>query len=331
MSCSNAQNTKHTIHGDVNKTIKGEAKVLDQQDKVVAQSDIIDGKFNLEWDVPGEAIYILSIDGQKYCAPIRSIGGRRCYAQKVFVGSDIVTVTSSKKDSSIFEFKGNITQDVYEAFETRLDEYRKKRQVFSEVINEFMSKNGDSFCNMYIAHEYKKYFDAKQIKKMLSFVDESYRNHVYYAETSEYMLRKESIEPGNYAKQINGETLEGNPFSLAEHKGKYVLLDFWASWCRPCIMSMPELKELNEKYHDKGLDIVGVSLDKKKDNWTRCISDLELDWYHVCDFQAWDGQACKDYVIGGVPSTFILDKEGKIIVSGLRGEDLTKKIESLFE
>ena len=123
---------------------------------------------------------------------------------------------------------------------------------------------------------------------------------------------------------------EGKPIQLASLKGKIVLVDFWASWCGPCRQENPNVVKLYQQFHSKGFEILGVSLDKTKEDWLKAIKDDNLAWIHVSDLQFWQNAAARLYGVNAIPQSFLLDKDGKIIGKGLRGEQLVKKLTELF-
>lgn len=112
--------------------------------------------------------------------------------------------------------------------------------------------------------------------------------------------------------------------------GKYVLVDFWASWCGPCRQEMPAVKALYEKYHAKGFDIVGVSFDNKRDAWLKSINSLGLPWHHISDLKGWQCAAGSIYGINSIPATLLIGPDGKIVAAGLRAEALGKKLAEIF-
>jgi len=135
---------------------------------------------------------------------------------------------------------------------------------------------------------------------------------------------------GITAPEIELPNPEGDTIALSSLRGKYVLLDFWASWCRPCRIENPNLVESYQKYHDKGFEIYQVSLDKKKESWVEAIEKDNLTWMHVSDLKYWNSEAAELYKVQSIPASFLLDKSGKIIAKNLRGDALEAKLSEIF-
>ena len=114
-------------------------------------------------------------------------------------------------------------------------------------------------------------------------------------------------------------------------KGKYVLVDFWASWCGPCRQEMPEVKKIYEQYKDKGFDIVGVSLDNNKKAWTGAIKKMELPWHHISDLKGWNCEGAAIYGINSIPATILYGPDGKVVASGLRAHQLAEKLAEVLK
>lgn len=129
---------------------------------------------------------------------------------------------------------------------------------------------------------------------------------------------------GSIAPDFEQPDASGKMVKLSDFRGKYVLVDFWASWCVPCRQENPNVVKAFQAYKDKGFTILGVSLDDKKENWLKAIKDDGLNWTNVSDLKGWRNEAAQLFAISAVPSNMILSPEGKIIAKDLRGEDLEK-------
>ena len=145
-----------------------------------------------------------------------------------------------------------------------------------------------------------------------------------------FVKRLKGISVGDMAPDFTLNNPEGQDVTLSSLRGKYVLIDFWASWCGPCRMENPNVVKLYNKYKDKGFAIYGVSLDKDKAAWLAAIKKDNLTWTHGSDLKFWNSAVAQTYGVSAIPATFLLDKEGKVIAKNLRGASLEAKISELL-
>jgi len=144
-------------------------------------------------------------------------------------------------------------------------------------------------------------------------------------------LNKMLFMLGKDAPEIALPALDGKIMKLSANKGKYVLLDFWASWSAPCRTENINLLNIYNKYRDKGFEVFQVSLDQNKSLWERAIKEDELPWINVCDFLSWESDVIKLYSVETIPANFLIDKEGAIITKNLKGDALERKLNEFFD
>jgi peroxiredoxin len=136
---------------------------------------------------------------------------------------------------------------------------------------------------------------------------------------------------GTQAIEFVQNDTTGTPVSLSSFRGKYVLVDFWASWCRPCRQENPNVVDAYLKYNQKNFTVLGVSLDRSRDPWLQAIRDDKLTWTHVSDLKFWNNEAAARYKVSSIPQNFLIDPTGKIIAKNLRGEELHSMLKNLLQ
>lgn len=143
---------------------------------------------------------------------------------------------------------------------------------------------------------------------------------------SSLYAQDDGLKIGQTAPEISLPALNGDMVTLSSLKGKLVLIDFWATWCAPCIKEQPELKAIYDKHSDKvkagKFEILGVSLDKSRENWQKSMERFKIDWLQVSDLKFWRSPVAKDYAIEGLPFNVIIDEQGKIVAIDLHGSEL---------
>ena len=143
--------------------------------------------------------------------------------------------------------------------------------------------------------------------------------------------RRKVMEVGAMALPFTQNDPDGKPISLSDFKGKYVLVDFWASWCYACRLENPNVVKAYNIYHEKGLEVLSVSLDKTKEAWLKAIKKDGMPWNHVSDLKYWKNEVAVMYDIKAVPQNMLLDKTGRIIGKNLKGEQLVAKLAEIFK
>lgn len=231
--------------------------------------------------------------------------------------------------------------------ETISDIDKKKALVLEErfAVNvDFIKSNPDSYLSLILLKAYiSKYPVYAKIEPLFSGLSDEVKQteggvavtkFLELINSREYAAMLENAKGtaiGVTAKEFTQNDPDGKPIKLSDFKGKYVLVDFWASWCGPCRAENPNVLKAYSKYHDKGLEILGVSLDTDKTAWLKAISDDKLIWKQVSDLKGWKNEVGVLYGIKAVPSNYLIDPTGRVIAMDIRGEFLNKKLAELMK
>ncbi|MEX0289318.1 MAG: redoxin domain-containing protein [Flavobacteriaceae bacterium] len=170
----------------------------------------------------------------------------------------------------------------------------------------------------------------KEVKKLYEALSAEIKDSSAGKKIKEKLDKSESISIGAKAPNFSGPTPTGEQLALNDVLGKATILDFWAAWCRPCRVENPNVVRVYEKYKEKGLSILGVSLDRKAEDWKKAIEDDGLDWNHISNVRYFDEIAAL-YNVEAIPATFILDENGVIVAKNLRGSALEEKIAEMLQ
>jgi thiol-disulfide isomerase/thioredoxin len=171
--------------------------------------------------------------------------------------------------------------------------------------------------------------EGDEAQEVFDLYSENLKNTELGKELKEKIAKWKMTSIGSIAPDFVQNDTAGNPVKLSDFRGKYVLIDFWASWCGPCRIENPKVVEAYRAYKDRGFTILGVSLDfgdKAREQWIKAIAADELDWTHVSDLQGWSNAAAKLYIVRAIPSNFLLDGDGKIVAKNLRGDALKETL-----
>lgn len=216
----------------------------------------------------------------------------------------------------------------------------KLKETFDAELRSWAVANSKSIASLAIISEvdlikaipeYKKIRnDLEAVMPGTTYLSTMDQNIVNLEKAAKKQQGQVRLTLGAIAPEISQASPDGETVSLSSLKGKYVLIDFWASWCGPCRRENPNVKRLYDKYAGKNFEILSVSLDNSSDRWKQAIEKDGMNWLHVSDLKKWDSAAAADYGVRSIPFTVLVDPEGKIVATKLRGQGLQNKLEELF-
>jgi peroxiredoxin len=201
-----------------------------------------------------------------------------------------------------------------------------------ERLSRFIKAYPNSFAAIYALSNMMSVIATDKAETLYGVLGPKYKSESIGKGITEIIAAARMTAIGKIAPDFEQADTSGNMVKLSGFRGKYLLLDFWASWCGPCRAENPNVVKAYQKYHDRGFTILGVSLDQpgKKEAWLKAIHQDGLTWTHVSDLQFWNNAVAKMYGIRSIPQNFLLDKDGKIIAINIRAEELNKKLSEIF-
>ena len=234
----------------------------------------------------------------------------------------------NKEYSEFYKKKDQAGMDKIDAAFDKLTEQKNIKN------KQYLKDNASSPIAMFVLKQYAGYdINADDVEPMFLALPEQLRASPAGKDMTEKLETAKKTGVGKMAMDFTQNDTLGIPVSLSSFRGKYVLIDFWASWCGPCRQENPNVVKAFNAYNSKGFTVLGVSLDQPtaKDKWMKAIHDDKLTWTQVSDLKYWKNDVAVQYGIQAIPQNFLIDPQGKIVGKNLRGEALNKKLAELFK
>ena len=300
--------------------------------------------------------YVPAADGK----PVKIISGRDMLT--LFISSDNIKVSSIDSFSNA-TIKGSKANDEYkkltallkpvnDQLNTAYEAYSKASAAKDEasrkaledkidalsidskkVYGDYAKENPNSPIALYAVNQYAGWdINAEEVGPLFAALPAATQQSASGKNLNDRLEIARKTAIGNYAMEFTQNDTLGTPVSLSSFKGKYLLVDFWASWCGPCRRENPNVVKAFQQFKNKNFHILSVSLDQPgaKEKWMDAIHKDNLTWSHVSDLKYWENDVAKQYGIRAIPQNFLLDPTGKIVAKNLNGEDLQKKLASLI-
>ena len=350
-----AQGGKYTVEGTVG-TYSAPVKVyLQYKTKtafIVDSTTIEKGKFKFEGDLTDDPIMAEITLNQK------GTGAKQVYLENGVttltsrgnLNDAVITGTQINFDNAKLDTAEKALNGDYDALnahrtnatpaQQQTDSYRKEADRLlaailtkrAAIYKKFIKDNPDSYISLVTLGGYAYSADYADIAPLFDSMSDRMKKTVRGQHFAERLTHIKAVALGAIAPEFTEADTTGSMLSLSSFRGKYVLIDFWASWCGPCRQESPNLVKAFKRYKGHNFTIVGVSLDQAdgKGRWLDAIRKDGLAWAQVSDLKFWDSEAAQLYGVNAIPQNFLLDPNGKIIAKNLRGDDLENKLEELF-
>lgn len=240
-----------------------------------------------------------------------------------------ITSEYAQKNGELTEKYSKLLANAPNNKDALIAEYTEKSEEITEPFLkksfDFIEKNKNSLTAFFAANIITGVKHDAYETKLIAYskqAKENFPNNQSIQNFAQQMEKAEKVAIGQTAPEITAQSVDGKIINLSDFKGKYVLIDFWASWCAPCRQENPNLVASFHKYKSKNFTVLGFSLDDDKAAWKKAIETDKLDWTQLSELKQWDSPTALLYNVSAIPSSFLLDPTGKIIAKNLRGDKL---------
>lgn len=304
----------YVINGTVENMPDGPVYLKSFRNKMffdVDTAEIKEGKFTFEGTVDQPLLFGLATEEMNY--PLQLFIENRPMDVTIAAGGETIRVEGSPVNT-LFQENAN------KAFEEGYD------------IDSLITKYPDSPAAAYFLYRYFTYqLPLDELKATRAKLSPALANCPYVTDLDAIIQTLENVQIGKTAPDFTLPDTAGVEVSLSDFRGKYVLLDFWASWCPPCRRENPNVVKAFQENKEKNFTIIGISLDKDKAKWMKAIHDDQLTWTHVSDLKYWDSEIPALYGVRGIPSNVLLDPDGVIIAKNITEEALHEKLKEVLK
>ncbi len=233
----------------------------------------------------------------------------------------------ASQENALHQKYGKVSKEEQLVLEQKLQRLRMQKR---EVANTYVAEHPESAFSLMLITDRAMMGDYKSIKPVYDLLGNKVKASAEGKRLADRLILLKRSAIGSQVLNFSQADTEGKLISFSSFKGKYVLIDFWASWCGPCRAENPNVLKAYNAYKDKNFTVLGISLDDKAENWKKAIKEDGMPWTQLSDLKGFKNEVSTYYGIMGIPSTLLVDPKGNIIAKDLRGELLNKKLEELF-